>query len=189
MTKSPMSCKRVLNRINEIVLFTVALAIGALAIAKQNREGESRMKIESLAFKHNEKIPSKYTCDAGDVSPPLQFSDVPKNAKSLVLIMDDPDAPMGTWDHWTVWNIDPTTRDIPEGSTPAGAVEGTQSWKQTGYGGPCPPSGTHRYFFKLFALDTRLNLPSSVNKAKLEAAMKGHVLDKAELIGLYSRKK
>ncbi|MBI2027657.1 MAG: YbhB/YbcL family Raf kinase inhibitor-like protein [Deltaproteobacteria bacterium] len=147
------------------------------------------MKIESSAFEHNQKIPSKYTCDGHDLNPPLKFLDVPQEAKSLVLIMDDPDAPVGTWDHWLIWNIDPKVSDILENAVPQGAVEGTQSWDHTGYGGPCPPSGTHRYFFKLYALDTKLDLSKSSRKKDVESAMKGHVLSSAELIGLYSRVK
>lgn len=145
------------------------------------------MELSSPAFIHNATLSSKYTCDGENRSPPLQISGVPSGAKSLALIHDDPDAPMGTWVHWLLWNIDPKTRDIPEGSVPPGAIEGTTSFRKTGYGGPCPPSGTHRYFFKLYALDALLDLPPSANKAKLEKALKGHTLAQAELIGLYSR--
>lgn len=102
--------------------------------------------------------------------------------------MDDPDAPRGTWVHWTVWNISPDTKEIPKNSVPAGAVEGATSFDKPGYGGPCPPSGAHRYFFKLYALDTELSLSSSTDKAGLEKTMEGHILDQAELVGLYSRK-
>lgn len=145
------------------------------------------MQISSPAFTHNSDIPALYTCDGADRSPPLQISSVPSGAKSLVLIHDDPDAPMGTWVHWLLWNIDPKTEEIPEDSVPPGAVEGTTSWGKTGYGGPCPPSGTHRYFFKLYALDTLLALPPNAGKEKLEAAMQGHILAQGELVGLYGR--
>ena len=145
------------------------------------------MQITSPVFGHNKKIPKKYTCDGEDVSPPLTFADVPEGAQSLVLIHDDPDAPAGTWAHWLFWNIPPDTREILENSVPDGAVEGVQSWGRTGYGGPCPPSGTHRYFFKLYALDTQFNLPPSTDIKALEAAMEGHVLAQAELVGLYQR--
>ena len=154
----------------------------------------SRMKIASPAFAHNAFIPAKYTCDGGNVSPSLSFSDIPKETKSLVLIVDDPDAPSKTWVHWTVFNINPGTTTFPEGFIPDGNIEGMTDFGKPGYGGPCPPasprgepSGTHRYFFKLYALDTLLTLGRSAAKQDIEEAMKGHVLEKAELIGLYKR--
>lgn len=146
------------------------------------------MKLASSAFSHNQAIPAKYTCNGENINPPLSILDVPQNAKSLVLIMDDPDAPAGTWVHWIVWNIDPTTKEIAENSVPAGAIQGKTSFGSVGYGGPCPPSGTHRYFFKLYALDATLSLSPSAIKPDLEKAMNGHILEKTELIGLYSRK-
>lgn len=145
------------------------------------------MKLTSSAFTHNGIIPSEFTCDGSDLSPPLSISDVPSNAKSLALIMDDPDAPVGTWDHWIVFNIPPSTKEIIKGKEPNG-IAGKNSWGRTGYGGPCPPSGTHRYLFKLYALDTELNLPKGSPKKNLEAAMQGHILAKAELMGTYKRK-
>jgi Raf kinase inhibitor-like YbhB/YbcL family protein len=145
------------------------------------------MKIESPAFENNQSIPSKYTCDGENVNPPLKISQMPKEAKSLVLVFDDPDAPAGTWVHWTIWNIDPQTEEIAEASVPQNAVEGKTSFGRPGYGGPCPPSGTHRYFFKLYALDTVLNLDSSAKIKDIESAMEGHVLARAELMGLYKR--
>ena len=144
------------------------------------------MELTSSAFVHNDAIPSEFTCDGADVSPPLTISDVPKNAKSLVLIMDDPDAPVGTWDHWVVFNMAPSTKQIAKGTEPEG-IAGKNSWGRTGYGGPCPPSGTHRYFFKLYALDTELNLPEGSNKRDLEMAMQGHIIEKAELMETYRR--
>jgi Raf kinase inhibitor-like YbhB/YbcL family protein len=146
------------------------------------------MRIESTAFSHGGSIPSQYTCDGEDVSLPLRFVDVPTGAVSLALIVDDPDAPVGTWVHWLLWNIDPKTVEIPEGTIPAGAVEGTTSFGSGGYGGPCPPSGTHRYFFKLSAVNTRLNLPAGAGVRELQEALAGHVLAEAQLMGLYSRK-
>ncbi|MBI2636218.1 YbhB/YbcL family Raf kinase inhibitor-like protein [Candidatus Peregrinibacteria bacterium] len=146
------------------------------------------MEISSPTFTHNGSIPSQYTCDGDDRSPPLRISGVPRGAKSLALIHDDPDAPMGTWVHWLLWNINPLTEEIEENGVPPGATEGMTSWGNTGYGGPCPPSGTHRYLFKLYALDTILDLPSSADMTKLEEATEGHILAKAELIGLYSRR-
>ncbi len=146
------------------------------------------MEIKSPAFKNKQSIPAKYTCDGKNISPPLEINDLPENTKSLVLISDDPDAPAGTWIHWTVWNINPRTRKIPEANIPQGAVQGITSFGTSGYGGPCPPSGSHRYFFKVYALDTKLDLDSSAKIEDLESAIKGHVLDKAELIGTYERK-
>ncbi|MCJ7472289.1 MAG: YbhB/YbcL family Raf kinase inhibitor-like protein [Actinobacteria bacterium] len=143
------------------------------------------LMIGSPAFRENEKIPAKFTCDADNVNPQLDISGVSQEAASLVLIVDDPDAPGGTWVHWTIWNIDPGTTSISENSVPSGAVEGVTDFGIPGYGGPCPPSGTHRYFFKLFAMDTTLDLDSSASAADLEAAIQGHVLDSVELIGLY----
>ncbi|MBI2650394.1 YbhB/YbcL family Raf kinase inhibitor-like protein [Candidatus Woesearchaeota archaeon] len=145
------------------------------------------MKLTSAAFANNGAIPSEYTCDGNDLSPPLSISDVPSNAKSLALISDDPDAPVGTWDHWVVFNIPPTTKEIPKGTEPKGTA-GKNSWGRTGYGGPCPPSGTHRYFFKLYALDTILNLQEGSAKKDIESAMQGHIIAQTQLVGLYKRK-
>src|SRR3989344_873103 len=117
------------------------------------------MNLSSPAFEHHQPIPAKYTCDGENINPLLQFSDIPDSTKSLVLIMDDPDAPAGLWVHWTIWNIDPGTAEIAENSVPPGSIEGVTSFGKPGYGGPCPPSGTHRYFFKFFALDTKLDIP------------------------------
>lgn len=152
----------------------------------RNKTGS--MKVTSPAFKNNSKIPSKYTCDGENINPPLSFSNVPENAKSLALIVDDPDAPMGTWVHWVVFNIDPKIDEVSENNQPKGGIEGITSFGKTGYGGPCPPSGSHRYFFKLYAVSKVLSLASNADKPALEEAMKDNVLDKAEIIGLYSRK-
>ncbi len=146
------------------------------------------MKLQSPTFQPNEFIPSKYTCDGGNVNPPLQFSGVPDSAQSLTLIVDDPDAPAGTWVHWIIFGIDPKIKEIKENSLPEKAVQGMTSFGRIGYGGPCPPSGTHRYFFKLYALDQDLNFDDTPTKDALERAMAGHILDSAELIGLYQRK-
>lgn len=145
------------------------------------------MRITSIAFENNQPIPKKYTCDGTNVNPPLTFHNVPGEAKSLVLIVDDPDAPRGTFTHWTVWNIDPAITVIAENSVPDGAVQGITDFGQPGYGGPCPPSGTHRYFFKLYALDIDLVLDSSASVFTLARAMEGHIIEKAELVGLYGR--
>ena len=142
------------------------------------------MKITSPAFEHNQMIPRKYTCQGDDINPPLEISGIPQVAVSLVLINDDPDAPMGTWDHWIVWNIKPTGV-IAENTVPG--LQGKNSWKRNDYGGPCPPSGTHRYFFKLYALDTNLDLAAGADKAQVMKAMEGHVLADTQLIGLYKK--
>ncbi|VVB80968.1 Phosphatidylethanolamine-binding protein [uncultured archaeon] len=140
------------------------------------------MKITST-FSNEENIPKEYTCDGQDKIPPLEISGAPAGAKSLALVMDDPDAPNGTWDHWILWNIPPNTKLIDRQM----GVAGRNSWGRTNYGGPCPPSGTHRYFFKLYAIDIMLDLPAGSNKTALEKAMKGHVLAEAVLMGKFSR--
>ncbi len=150
-------------------------------------EVANKMKIVSGAFKNNQTIPTKYTCDGENVSPPLSFSDVSGNTKALALIMDDPDAPGGTWTHWTLWDIDPRTTKVEEKSIPKVAIEGTTSFGKSGYGGPCPPSGRHRYFFTLYALDQELDLKAETKVEDLQTAMQGHILATSQLIGLYSR--
>jgi Raf kinase inhibitor-like YbhB/YbcL family protein len=146
------------------------------------------MQITSDAFENGKPIQKQYTCEGPDMSPQLSISDVPTGAKSLALICDDPDAPVGTWVHWVVWNIDPKISQIPEKAGSIG-VDGTNDFRRLGYGGPCPPRGhgTHRYFFKLYALDTLLDLKKGASKKDLENAMEGHILAKAELMGTYSR--
>ena len=146
------------------------------------------LNITSAAFSNNGMIPAKYTCDGADVNPPLAISGVPENAKSLALIVDDPDAPSGMWVHWVVWNIDPKTREIAEDSLPKGAMLGMNDFRKLDYGGPCPPSGTHRYFFKVYALDALLDPGNAAAKAAVERSMKSHILDQAELVGRYRRK-
>ena len=145
------------------------------------------MKITSSAFQEGGNIPSKFTCDGGNASPPLQIAGVPSEAKTLVLIADDPDAPGGLFTHWLVWNIPPQTNSIAEGSAPKG-VHGTNDFGKSGYGAPCPPSGTHRYYFRVFALDRELTLPAGAKRSQLEGAMKGHVVAQGELMGRYARK-
>lgn len=154
------------------------------------------LKLTSSAFGHNGGIPAQYTCEGQDLSPPLAWSGVPSNAKSLVLIVDDPDAPDPaapklTWVHWMLYNIPPSTSALGEGvkQLPAGTRDGLNDWQRTGYGGPCPPIGRHRYFHKLYALDTVLPDLGRPTKAKLEAAMKGHVIAQAELIGTYQKRR
>ena len=176
-----------------IFIFLVLFSIGCSQQIIEKEKTETNietevfsMKLISTAFKHNQAIPPEFTCDGDDVSPPLEISDVPKNAQSLALVMDDPDAPVGTWDHWVAFNIPPGTKNIPKGTEPEG-IAGKNSWPRLGYGGPCPPSGTHRYFFKLYALDVELGLDKGATKKELENEMQGHILAKAELMGTYKR--
>ncbi len=159
----------------------------------ENSDRIAEMKLESPAFAQQEPIPREYTCEGEDRSPPLRWSGVPEGAKSLALIVDDPDAPdpkapKRTWIHWVVFGI-PTDADaIPSGGPlPSGAQEGRNDWDRTDYGGPCPPIGEHRYFFKLYALDTQLGELSQPSKAELERAMQGHILAQTELVGRYEK--
>jgi Raf kinase inhibitor-like YbhB/YbcL family protein len=165
-----------------------AACVLALLVMGREVTGMGALQISSPVFKQNQMIPSKYTCDGADINPPLLIGNMPPEAKSLALIVDDPDAPAGTWVHWVLWNVDPKTTEIRENSVPSGAVQGLNDFKKHAYGGPCPPSGTHRYFFKLYALDTTLNLGPDTTKAALERAMKGHIVAQGELMGLYKRK-
>jgi Raf kinase inhibitor-like YbhB/YbcL family protein len=145
------------------------------------------MKISSPVFKNNAEIPKKYTCMGENINPALLIDGVPKEAKSLALIADDPDAPIGTWIHWLAWNINPRLRDIDENSVPAGAVQGTNSFGEIAYGGPCPSSGKHRYLFKLYALNKPLELVPGSFIEDLEKAMGGHIIDYCDLIGFYKK--
>lgn len=156
------------------------------------------LTIMSPAFRHEGEIPSKYTCDGEDLSPPLSWSELPPETRSLVLIVDDPDAPdpaapRMTWVHWVLYNIPPSAAGLPEGipsgQLPRGTLEGKNDWGRTGYGGPCPPKGRHRYFFKLYALDGLLPDLRQPTKAQLEQAMKKHILAQATLIGTYQRRR
>lgn len=144
------------------------------------------MKLTSV-FANNENIPSIYTCDGQDLAPVLDISDIPLNTQELVLIVDDPDAPMGTFVHWLVYNLPPNTTKIDNKNLPTVATQGMTDFGRVGWGGPCPPSGTHRYFFKIYALDTKLNLQAGLTKSALEKAIKAHVIEKTQLIGLYKR--
>ncbi|MBU1112783.1 MAG: YbhB/YbcL family Raf kinase inhibitor-like protein [Candidatus Omnitrophica bacterium] len=142
------------------------------------------MRLISPEFEHKGFIPKKFTCQGQDINPPLNIEGIPEGTKSLALIVDDPDATIGTWVHWVVFDI-PLVSKIAEDSIPG--KQGINDSGSKDYGGPCPPSGTHRYFFKVYALDRELNLKEGVNKVELEKSMQGHILDKAELIGLYKK--
>jgi hypothetical protein len=144
------------------------------------------MDLTSSAFEDGGDMPARYTCDGEDASPPLRIGGVPEGTAALALVMDDPDAPGGTFDHWLAWNIPPDTTELAEGAEPAGVL-GRTDFGRLGYGGPCPPGGTHRYFFRLYALDGELDLPEGARKPALESAMEGHVLAEARLQGNYTR--
>ena len=168
-----------------------------LVISIYGEEVKQSMKLTSPDFKNQGEIPSVFTCDGKDMSPALSWSQVPEGTKSFALIVDDPDAPdpanpKMTWVHWVLYNIPESSNSLPKGvkteNLPQGTREGLTDWKRTGYGGPCPPIGKHRYFHKLYALDTLLPNLQRPTKAQLEKAMEGHILDKAELIGLYQKK-
>ena len=145
------------------------------------------MKLLSSSFENNGMIPVVYTCKGTNINPELHWEDVPNNTKSFCLIMDDPDAPVGDWVHWILTNIDPSTRAIKENSHPAEATGGLNGWNKTSYGGPCPPSGTHRYFFKLYALDVALDSSKHFSKAELESTMKKHIIAEAVLMGKFKK--
>jgi Raf kinase inhibitor-like YbhB/YbcL family protein len=186
-----------MDRVPIVLTILLAFAWGPRDTLAQSKEGSAMtLKLTSTALTHEGQIPSKYTCDGQDISPPLVWSGLPAKAKSLVLIVDDPDAPdpaapKMTWVHWVLYNIPPSASALPEAARqlPAGTLEGVNDWKRTGYGGPCPPIGRHRYFFKLYALDTLLPDLGKPSKAKLEAQMKGHVIAQGELVGTYEKHK
>jgi len=151
------------------------------------------IKITSPAFQENQMIPEKYTCEGNDISPQLKWDAVPGGAKSIALICDDPDAPMGTWVHWVVYNLPADTRELPENfpddeTLPDGTRQGITDFGKTGYGGPCPPSGTHRYYFKIYALDITIDAVSVLDKKTLLKEMQGHILAQGQLMGKYKRK-
>jgi Raf kinase inhibitor-like YbhB/YbcL family protein len=171
-------------------LAVIPLMIMVLLFAVSSSKEASTMgalQITSPAFQNNGYIPRQYTCDGKDINPALMIAGVPQGTKSLALICDDPDAPGGGWVHWVLWNIDPNVKEIKEDTVPQGAVEGMNDFGKHSYGGPCPPLGTHRYFFKVYALDTMLNISPNSTKADMEKAMKGHILAEGRLIGLYKR--
>ncbi len=150
-------------------------------------------ELTSAAFANGDPIPMKYTCDDQDVSPPLQWKDPPEGTQSFALINDDPDAPVGTWVHWVLYNLPASSRSLPEAvppdaALPGGSKHGQNSWRRSDYGGPCPPAGTHRYFYKLYALDTELELAAGASKEELLRVMEGHILASTETMGVYSRR-
>ena len=183
------------SRLN--VLFATAM-LGCLVTAsgadKTNPQKVMSLQITSTAFSEGQPIPAKYSCAGSDISPPLQWTNTPANTKSFALIADDPDAPVGTWVHWVLYDLPANATGLPEDvaktqTISSGAKQGMNTWPRLGYGGPCPPPGKpHRYFFKLYALDTMLNLKPGATKKDVEAAMKGHILAEGQLMGTYQRK-
>ena len=175
-------------------IFLLELAVAILPTARQAKGGPLvSLRLSSAAFDPGGAIPKKFTCDAADISPALVWSESPAGTQSFALIVDDPDAPVGTWVHWVLYDLAAGVRELGEGvpgqeELPGGARQGRNDFRKIGYGGPCPPPGPpHRYFFKLYALDARLNLKPGARKADVEAAMKGHILAQGELMGRYHR--
>jgi Raf kinase inhibitor-like YbhB/YbcL family protein len=182
-----------MSRLSRPTLMAAVLTVTVTAAAALARE-EGNMHISSTAFSNQTAIPALYTCEGKDISPPMAWSDIPASTKSLALIVDDPDAPdpaapKMTWVHWVLYNLPPTSDGLPESvkTLPVGTKEGVNDWKRIGYGGPCPPIGRHRYFHKLYALDTVLPDLKQPTKSKLEEAMKGHVIGEAQLMGTYQK--
>lgn len=172
---------------------TVACSSVMVSVFVKNSEPAMSLTISSPSFSNGGDIAKKFTCDAADVSPQLSWTEPPIGTKSFSLLADDPDAPMGNWNHWTMWNLPPSLRGLPEGVSKEarltdGSEQGKNDFRKTGYNGPCPPPGApHRYYFKLFALDAKLELKSGSGKKEVEAAMKGHILAQAEWMGKYGR--
>lgn len=177
-----------------LILFIIAIAFsltrvsGKINFKDKTIRSRYNMNITSPEFENAKNIPDKFTCNGENISPSLHFENPPMDAKSLALIADDPDAPSGTWTHWIIWNIDPQVKVIPENGLPPQALSGTNDFGKKGYGGPCPPSGTHHYHFKLFALDSKVEIPEGSDRKTAENAIKSHIIDEAELVGLYSKK-
>lgn len=186
----PLRGRFLLNRMRTttiVAVFVLIVVLAGIFFARRNYSSVS-MRITSSAFEHNGSLPSLYTCDGKGISPPLAIADVPPGTQSFVLVFDDPDAPGRTFDHWVVWNIPPVVAEITEGASMDGdGIVGRNTARGNAYFPPCPPSGEHRYIFKLYALDTFLSLSASSTRSDVERAMEGHVLDSAELMGRYRR--
>jgi len=177
-----------------VALFAANCAGAKKPVKKTFKGAKMNWTIKSDSISENKRIPDKFTCKGTDISPALSWDAAPKGAQELVLIMDDPDAPVGTWTHWIVYGISPDRTSLPENveksaaAASVGALQGVTSFRRPGYGGPCPPPGpAHRYFFKLFALDKKTGLPAGASLAQVEAAIKGHVIAEAKLMGTFSR--
>ncbi|AFZ27997.1 phospholipid-binding protein, PBP family [Cylindrospermum stagnale PCC 7417] len=192
-----MSGRRVFLSQNFAIFGLVGLSLVSCRSANSRSSSKKEaktMKLASSAFEANNLIPAQYTCDGADISPPLIWEQVPRETQSLALIVDDPDAPGKTFVHWVVYDLPPTVRQLPEqiSSTktlPNGGVQGKNDFGKFGYGGPCPPSGIHRYFFQLYALDKKLGLAAGASKNQILAAIEGHILASSELIGRYKRQR
>jgi Raf kinase inhibitor-like YbhB/YbcL family protein len=174
------------NKMKRKTVIAISIIFFISLVNLTQAKGEEDMKLESPEFENGQYMPDKFSCDGKDMNPALIIENIPKETKSLALIVDDPDAPVGLWVHWVVFDIAPVS-EIKENSIPG--KQGINSAGERNYHGPCPPSGTHRYFFKVYALDTALNFKEGISKAQLENAMQGHILDNAELVGLYKRKR
>jgi Raf kinase inhibitor-like YbhB/YbcL family protein len=177
-----------------VTVLTFLMISGKIIESPAATKGGKKMDLNSLAFTDGTMIPSRYTCDGQNVSPPLEWTNTPTGTKSFALISDDPDAPSGTWVHWVIFNIPANETKLDENIRPEkelknGIRQGNNTWPGIGYGGPCPPSGTHRYYFKLYALDAMLDLKPGATKSQLLKAMEGHVLAEARLIGKYKRQR
>ena len=176
-----------------VIIACCTLALRSRAFAINSGVQSMSLTISSSAFTNGGTIPKKFTCDGADVSPPLTWTDSPAGTKAFALLVDDPDAPVGNWNHWVIWNLPANLRSLPKGVSktthlPDGSEQGQNDFHKPGYNGPCPPAGKpHRYFFKLFALDTKVSLNSEAGKPELEAAMKDHTRATAELMGTYKR--
>jgi Raf kinase inhibitor-like YbhB/YbcL family protein len=174
-------------------VFLIGVVLGGAFTFAEGRGGSMSFQIASTSFSSGSTIPKKFTCDGPDVSPELSWKEAPAATQSFALIMDDPDAPVGTWVHWVLYNVPGNTTQLAEGvekreQLANGATQGRNDFRRIGYGGPCPPPGTpHRYFFKLYALDTKLSLKPGATKQELEGAIKGHILGQTELMGRYGR--
>jgi len=184
-----------MKKIVMIIIIVLILIGGILSYFQLSRPSSKNgvqpmenLKLSSPAFQENTEIPGKYTCKGENINPALNITGIPKGTKTLALIVDDPDAPRGTWVHWVVWNIPAETKTITEDNVPSGARQGLNNFNRQEYGGPCPPSGTHRYMFKLYALDAALVLKENSKKEDVEKAMQGHLLAQARLMGLYTRR-
>jgi Raf kinase inhibitor-like YbhB/YbcL family protein len=179
--------KKVIPHLIGLFILIVLLRILCIYSGKMKKMEKFELKLTSPAFEDGERIPDKYTCDGADINPPLRMENIPENTKSLALIVDDPDAPAGTWVHWVMWNINPEVSEIKENQVPRGAVQGLNDFKKNSYGGPSPPSGNHRYFFKLYALDALLDPEEGASKRDLKEAISGHIIARTQLMGTYSR--
>ncbi len=188
MEKTEKSMKWIIYVLLTVIIITLFwVFLSPHGTMQKNKNKPQAMIITSTAFEHSASIPSQFTCDGLNHNPPLSFYNIPSKAKSLVLLMDDPDAPRGTWRHWSVYNMTPDIQGIQEHSKPSSGIEGITDFGTAGYGGPCPPSGVHHYRFKLYALDLMLELPEKATFNEIENAMQNHIISKAELVGTYTR--